>query len=135
MISSVWTSIDARCMFPLQVETFKFKDGSQCIRRFRRIIRISKFSTGSDDSFWCGCLHSQQSVIDHMHAPVSHQPAGIIPKPAKIEMKAVLIERSFLRRSQPFLIINTGRGSAIGFDINRFHPSLVGPCFYQSNIA
>src|SRR5690554_5394503 len=70
-----------------------------------------------------------------MHPPVGHQASGIIPKPAKIKMKAVFIKWSFGSRSQPHFVIYAGWNRGIGLYWYGLHPSLVSPTFYQTDIA
>src|SRR4051812_25084336 len=70
-----------------------------------------------------------------MHTPVSHQTACIIPEPAEGEMETVRIERPGRRWPQPHLVINFRRRRLIRLLGYGVHPSLVGPCFHQPDIA
>src|SRR5690554_4885352 len=70
-----------------------------------------------------------------MHSPVRHQPAGIIPEPAEIKMKTVFVEGLLGSRSEPHVVVYASWYGTIWFHWDGFHPSLIGPTFYQTNLA
>src|SRR6202012_6097871 len=70
-----------------------------------------------------------------MHAPIGHQPARIIPKPAEIEVKSTRIERNRFSWTEPSRIINARGWCSIRNYSGRRHPSLVAPNLYRADIA
>src|SRR5690349_14959452 len=70
-----------------------------------------------------------------MHTPVSHKTAGIIPKPAKGEMKTIWVKGSHRCWTEPTFIIDTCGYGRIGFYIERLFPINIAPHFYRTDIT
>src|SRR5690606_35381392 len=70
-----------------------------------------------------------------MHAPIRHQTARVIPKPAEIKMEAVFVKGLFWSRSKPHVIVHPRRSGTVGLNGHGFHPSLVGPALHQTNLS
>src|SRR5215210_7325695 len=70
-----------------------------------------------------------------MYSPIGHQTTRIIPEPTEIKMKTAGIERLFRRRSEPHLVINSLWRHSIWYNGRGFHPSLVAPYLYRTDIT
>src|SRR5204863_2254411 len=64
-----------------------------------------------------------------------HQSAGIIPKPAKIEMKPIWIEGPQRRGAEPHIVIDTGGRRAIGGFADARDPIQVSPAAHDANLS
>ncbi len=67
--------------------------------------------------------HRPQRDVDQMHAPVRHQPPGVVPEPAEVEMEPVPVEGPLRRRAQPHLVVDTRRHGLVGRGCRSRSPS------------
>src|SRR5256885_15090875 len=70
-----------------------------------------------------------------MHAPIGHEPAGIIPEPAKVEMEAVGIEWAQRSGPEPEVIIDTAGGRAVGRLANTGNPIEINPAANDADFS
>ena len=127
LFSIIQTMIDSARMIPYNIEILIRISSHQGIRRLHRIIRISKLAPASIDPQRQSGAHPLQGIIQQMHAPIGHQPAGIIPEETEIIMETIRIKRTLRSRSQPHVVIDTSRRVTIRLDRQGRLAILIGP--------
>ncbi len=102
----------------------------ECIRCLHGIVGIAEFATGTVHVGRQSHIHSFHGIVDQVHAPVGHQPTGIIPEEAEVIVKAVLIEIALGCRTEPHIVIHSCGDSRVGYNRQCPLAGLVGPHFY-----
>ena len=80
-------------------------------------------------------IHPVEDVVDEMHAPVGHEPAGVVPEPPEVEVEAVLVERALGRRAEPHVVVDVCRRRRVRLGRHRIHPALIRPRLRQPDRA
>src|SRR5690606_41475702 len=93
VIAAIWSVAKPNSVLPNDTKILKTIRHGPRIGGFGSPIRCSKFSVRRHDRHRISNLHPQQGLVQHMHTPIRHLAPSIIPKPTKLKMKPVWIEK------------------------------------------